>query len=56
MIFSGRLAKESMSYDDGKYIKDLSYLNRDLRRVVVIELDPSVLKYHSENGIYIPKF
>ncbi len=55
-IFAGRFARESMVYEGNQYVKDLRYMNRDPRRMVVIEKNPSALKYHLENGIFIPEF
>lgn len=31
------LGKESMAWKDGSYVKDLKYLNRDLKKVIVID-------------------
>lgn len=45
-----------MVYEGGEYIKDLRYLNRELNSVIVVELNPEKLKYHSDNAIYLPKF
>lgn len=45
-IFSGRFGRESMVYESGEYIKDLKYLNRDLSKVICIELKPEKVKYH----------
>lgn len=43
-IFSGRFGRESMIYSNSSYYKDLKYLNRDLKRVVVIEKNPETLR------------
>ena len=43
-IFSGRFGRESMIYSNSSYYKDLKYLNRDLRRIVVIEKNPETLR------------
>lgn len=37
MYFRGMLGRESMVWRDGEFYKDLSYLNRDLKKVVVID-------------------
>ncbi|KRX00168.1 HAD-like domain [Pseudocohnilembus persalinus] len=55
-IFSGRFGRESMVYDKGQHVKDLRYLNRDLSKVIVIDKNPEMLKYHTDNGIFLPKF
>jgi import inner membrane translocase subunit TIM50 len=33
----GVLGKESMVWRGGNYIKDLKYLNRDIRKIVVVD-------------------
>eukprot|EP01017_Pseudomicrothorax_dubius_P047567 TRINITY_DN8565_c0_g3_i2.p1 TRINITY_DN8565_c0_g3~~TRINITY_DN8565_c0_g3_i2.p1 ORF type:complete len:142 (+),score=46.37 TRINITY_DN8565_c0_g3_i2:159-584(+) len=55
-IFAGRLGRESLVIEKGQLIKDLKYLNRDPRRVVVVEKDPTRLKNQPENGLYVPEF
>lgn len=45
-----------MVYDKGQHVKDLRYLNRDLSKVIVIDKNPEMLKYHTDNGIFLPKF
>ena len=36
-IISGRLGRESTTIKDGHYIKDLSYLGRNLKNVIYID-------------------
>lgn len=55
-IFSGRLGKESMCYRSGELIKDLSYLNRDLKNVIVIEKNVGRVKNHPDNVIILPEY
>ena len=43
-LFVGKFGYESFVIENGEYLKDLTYLNRDLKKVVVIDRDPSVLK------------
>ena len=43
-IFVGKFGYESFVIENGDYIKDLSYLNRDLKKVIVIDKDPKVLR------------
>jgi len=35
----GRFGRESTALKDGKYIKDLSYLNRPMSEIVYIDFD-----------------
>ncbi|KAH0552991.1 hypothetical protein GP486_006812 [Trichoglossum hirsutum] len=50
------LFREATRYKDGEYIKDLSYLNRDLSKVILLDTDPAHAKYQPENAIILPKF
>lgn len=47
-----RLYRDATRYEDGKYFKDLSRLNRDLSRVIVLESDASRV-YQTENVIQL---
>lgn len=51
-----KLGKEATRLVNGKYVKDLSYLNRDLRHVVVIDYNPDNVLFHPSNTIVIPEF
>ena len=53
-VFSGRFGHEHTLLKDGKYIKDLSYMNRDVNKIVVIEADDSKVAYHKDNVILLP--
>lgn len=50
------LGKEATSKYKGRNIKDLNYLNRDLRNVIVIDYDPENVKKHLSNVILLPEF
>ncbi|KAI5304849.1 mitochondrial inner membrane protein required for protein import [Ascosphaera atra] len=50
------LGREAAKYEKGEYIKDLSYLNRDLSKVIMIDTDPSHAKHNPENAIILPKW
>lgn len=52
----GRFGRESTGLKDGKYVKDLSYLNRPLSEIVYIDFDDEYVAYHKENCIILPKF
>ena len=45
------LFKEHCLYKDGVHIKDLSKLNRDLGKTVIIDCDPNAYKLQPENAI-----
>lgn len=51
-----RLFRESTKSTSTGIVKDLSYLNRDLSKVVVLETDPDAMKLHPENTLVIPKW
>jgi len=53
---SYKLFRESARSVDGRVVKDLSYLNRDLSKVVAIDTDPDHLYLHPENAIILPKW
>ncbi|EXJ92036.1 hypothetical protein A1O3_00586 [Capronia epimyces CBS 606.96] len=50
------LFREATLYKDGGYIKDLAYLNRDLKKVLIIDTDPHHVKHQPENAIILPKW
>ena len=45
-----------MDNTDQTYIKDLSKMNRDLGRIIVVDCDPRCVKLHPENAIIVPSF
>ena len=45
-----------MCYRNGELIKDLSYLNRDLKNLVMLEKNPKKVGFQPENVILIPEF
>jgi hypothetical protein len=51
-----RLYSDSARKVKGKFIKDLSYLNRDLSRVIVVEKDPKAVPDHQDNAIFVKRF
>jgi import inner membrane translocase subunit TIM50 len=55
--FSYQLFRESCrTLDSGQIVKDLSALNRDLSKVVILETDPDVVQLHPENSIIMKKW
>ncbi|KAI8143744.1 HAD-like domain-containing protein [Fennellomyces sp. T-0311] len=51
-----RLYREATRYQDGKYIKDLSHLNRDLSKVIIMDSNPDAFSMQPENGIALKPF
>ncbi|KAF3764143.1 hypothetical protein M406DRAFT_260232 [Cryphonectria parasitica EP155] len=50
------LFREATKYKDGEIIKDLSYLNRDLSKVIVIDTHAEHVRAQPENAIILPKW
>ena len=56
-MIAGRFGRESTALlADGRYIKDLSYLNRPLGEVVYVDFSDDHIDYQKENTILLPKF
>ncbi|KAK4220348.1 mitochondrial import inner membrane translocase [Rhypophila decipiens] len=50
------LYREATKYKDGEVIKDLSYLNRDLSKVIIIDTNAQHVREQPENAIILPKW
>ncbi|KAJ6171849.1 hypothetical protein N7470_000916 [Penicillium chermesinum] len=50
------LFREATRYKDGEYIKDLSYLNRDLSKVILIDTKEEHARLQPENAIILNKW
>ncbi|PWY91140.1 import inner membrane translocase subunit tim-50 mitochondrial precursor [Aspergillus heteromorphus CBS 117.55] len=50
------LFREATRYKDGEYIKDLSYLNRDLSKVILIDTKEEHARLQPENAIVLDKW
>lgn len=50
------LAQNSMIVEDGQYYKDLTNLNRDLSKVIVVDCDSNCTKYYPYNVLALPKW
>ncbi|KAL5504535.1 TIM50 [Sanghuangporus vaninii] len=51
-----KLFRESTRSINGNIVKDLSYLNRDLSKVVIIDTEPEHVSLQPENAIILPKW
>ncbi|CAG8520615.1 22124_t:CDS:2 [Cetraspora pellucida] len=49
-----RLFRESTRYVDGKVIKDISKLNRDISKIIVMDSNPDAYSLQPENVISVP--
>lgn len=52
-VVSYRLFKEHITWKDGMFIKDLSKLNRDLSRVIMIDDNAEGFSMNQDNGVLI---
>lgn len=50
---SASLFRESARYDNGKLIKDLSYMNRPLERIILLDTNPEAVSAQPENSILL---
>ncbi|KAL3909907.1 MAG: hypothetical protein SGILL_007903, partial [Bacillariaceae sp.] len=51
-----RLFRESCVFYEGNYVKDLSLLDRDLTKTIIIDNSPSSYMFHPENAIDCSSF
>ncbi|EDO49427.1 predicted protein, partial [Nematostella vectensis] len=49
--FRARLFRESCVFHRGNYVKDLSKLGRDLKKVLILDNSPASYSFHPENAI-----
>jgi RNA polymerase II subunit A small phosphatase-like protein len=55
-VIRKRLFRESCVYYEGNYVKDLSLLNRDLTKTIIIDNAPASYMFHPENAIDCSSF
>lgn len=55
-MIAGKFGRESTALKDGKYVKDLSYLNRPIGEIIYVDFDDDHVEYHQDNCILLPKF
>ncbi|XP_031565342.1 mitochondrial import inner membrane translocase subunit TIM50-like [Actinia tenebrosa] len=51
-----RLFRDATNYVNGTHVKDLSCINRDLKKVIVIDCNKSAAKYNERNAIILKKW
>lgn len=51
-----RLYREATKFVNGAHVKDLSALNRDLRKVIVLDDDARAFQLQPNNAIHVPPF
>ncbi|KAF8409118.1 hypothetical protein HHK36_005191 [Tetracentron sinense] len=55
-LISHRLYRDSCKQMDGKFVKDLSELGRDLKQVVIIDDNPNAYSFQPENALPVRPF
>ena len=55
-IFEYVLYRQHATYEKGVYVKNLSLLGRDLKRIIIVDNIPHVFKLQKSNGICIKSF
>jgi import inner membrane translocase subunit TIM50 len=56
MIIKHKLGREATFWEIGGYIKDLRYLNRNMKNIVCIDVDMKNVIRTPNNAIILPKF
>lgn len=51
-----RLYRDSTNYVNGHHVKDLSYLNRDLSKVIIVDWNEKSFQFNLRNGLKIKKW
>jgi mitochondrial import inner membrane translocase subunit TIM50 len=51
-----RLVRDATHFIDGHHVKDLSCLNRDLKKVIVVDWNQESVKFHRSNTILVPRW
>jgi len=51
-----KLYREATKFHNGKHVKDLSKMNRDLRKVIIIDDDPAAYQLQPENAIHVSTY
>lgn len=55
-VIANRFFREDCVYHDGHYVKDLSLLNRDMKKTIIVDNSPMSYVFHPENAIDCSSF
>jgi mitochondrial import inner membrane translocase subunit TIM50 len=55
-MIQGRLGRESTLLKNGIYIKDLSYMNRNIKEIIYVDFSNEKVAFHKENCIVLPRW
>ncbi|KAL0271586.1 UNVERIFIED_CONTAM: hypothetical protein PYX00_008638 [Menopon gallinae] len=51
-----RLVRDATHFVDGHHVKNLNCLNRDLKKVIVVDWNSESVKFHKSNSIIVPRW
>jgi len=55
-MIAARLGLESTLLKNGLHIKDLSYLNCDLKDVIYVDFNDEKVEFHKDNCLILPRW
>ncbi len=55
-MIHGRLGRESTLLKNGIYVKDLSYMNRNLKEIIYVDFSDEKVMFHKDNAILLPRW
>nr|XP_022915130.1 mitochondrial import inner membrane translocase subunit TIM50-C-like [Onthophagus taurus] len=55
-LINYKLVRDATLFVDGKHVKDLDKLNRDLSKVIVVDWNGDCTKYHRDNVLKVPRW
>jgi len=55
-MIQGRLGRESTLLKNGVYVKDLSYMNRNIKEIIYIDSTDEKVMFHKGNCIILPRW
>ena len=55
-MIHGRLGREVTLLKNGVYIKDLSYMNRDIKEMIYVDFGDEKVQFHKENALILKRW
>ena len=55
-MIMARLGREATLLKNGIYVKDLSYMNRDLKDIIYIDFNDEKVMFHKDNALILPRW
>ena len=56
MMIQGRFGRENTVMKNGKYVMDLSYINRPVKDIIYLDFSDETVDFHKDNAIILKKF